>query len=188
MEPIRIIRSRALVIAQEHVDTDRIIPARFLTTTSSAGLGAHAFADVRADPDFPLNDGRAAGASILVAGRNFGCGSSREHAAWALRDLGVRVVISPEIADIFRANAVRNGILPVLVPPGRHAELAASPFAEIEVDLEACEIRPAGGEPCGFEIDPFDRTCLMQGIDHLGFLLRYADAIDAFDAAGGGPC
>ena len=181
-EPIHTVTSPAVVLTTEHIDTDRIIPARFLTTTTHAGLGEHAFADWRTDPTFPFNDPRAAGASILVAGRNFGCGSSREHAAWALRDLGVRVVISSEIADIFRANAGRNGILPIVVDEDCAASLLANPFAETTVDLEKRVILAESVGEATFDVDPFTRECLMRGVDQLGYLLEQSDAIDAYFA------
>ena len=188
MRAIRRVTSRAVVLPESHIDTDRIIPARFLTTTSSDGLGEHAFSDARRNADgtpnesFPFNDPRAAGAEILVAGHNFGCGSSREHAAWALADLGVRVVISTEIADIFRANAARNGILPIVVDQETHARLLAAPFGEVRVDLEERTITPDGSGPVSFEVDGFMRRCLLDGTDHLGYLLSRMDAIEAFDA------
>ncbi|MEZ6317824.1 MAG: 3-isopropylmalate dehydratase small subunit [Phycisphaerales bacterium] len=191
MNPINTVRTPAVVLPDENIDTDRIIPARFLTTTTSDGLGQHAFCDWRYAPDgsprpeFPFNDPRATGAQILIAGRNFACGSSREHAAWALYDLGVRVVISTEIADIFRANAARNGILPIVVPEREHQHLLSAPFAEVAVDLEACTITPAGAEPFTFTIDAFMRECLLAGVDHLGYLLSRMDEIEAFDARGG---
>ncbi len=197
LKPLKRVRSRVVVLPDEHIDTDRIIPARFLTTTVSDGLGRHAFADWRQKPDCPLNDPRATGgggAEILVTGRNFGCGSSREHAAWALADMGVRVVIASEIADIFRLNAGRNGILAAVAPPEHVAELMRTPFQEIEVDLEARTIRPAGEPgafaPLAFEIDPFTRRCLLDGVDQMGFLLNHMDAIRAFDQQleGDGAC
>ncbi|MEM1184246.1 MAG: 3-isopropylmalate dehydratase small subunit [Planctomycetota bacterium] len=189
MKPLKAVRSVAVVLPEENIDTDRIIPARFLSTTTSDGLGKHAFHDARRlaegvpDESFALNDARAHGAEILIAGRNFGCGSSREHAAWALGDIGVRVVISSEIADIFRANASRNGILPIVLDVESHGRLMACGFETMEVDLEACEIRPEGSEPIAFEVDGFMRRCLLDGTDHLGFLLGHYSAIESFDAA-----
>lgn len=181
MEPIKQVTSPTIVLPDQHIDTDRIIPARFLTTTSSEGLGEHAFSDWRRDPTCPINDERAKGAQILVAGRNFGCGSSREHAAWALRDMGIRVVISSEIADIFRANATRNGILPIVADEQSHAQLMANPFQTVTVDLEAKTVTPQLAEPFGFDIDGFARTCLLEGTDHLGYLLKHTEAIERFD-------
>jgi len=187
MEPIRVVTSRAVVLPDENIDTDRIIPARFLTTTQRDGLGEHCFRDRRyredgtPDPEFVFNDPRARNASVLVAGRNFGCGSSREHAAWALYDLGVRVVISTELADIFRANASRNGILPIVLDPVSHARLLRRPWGVVEVDLEECTISTPGDAPATFEIDPFTRRCLLDGVDHLGYLLGHESEIEAFE-------
>jgi 3-isopropylmalate/(R)-2-methylmalate dehydratase small subunit len=193
MIPFTTVRSRIVVLPDAHIDTDRIIPARFLTTTSREGLGRHAFADWRRAPDgseradCPLNDPRCRDSRILVAGHNFACGSSREHAAWSLADLGIRVVISTEIADIFRANAARNGILPIVAPHEHVSPLLAAPFADAEVDLEAREVRPAGAETrfrrFSFDTDPFTRRCLLDGVDHLGYLLRHMPAIEAFEGA-----
>jgi len=190
LEPLIRVTSPILALPDENIDTDRIVPARFLTTTSSEGLGTHAFTDWKRDPACPLNDPRAAGATILVGGHNFGCGSSREHAAWALKDLGVRVVISSQIADIFRNNATRNGILPIVAPRDVTLSLLAQPFAELTVDLEACRVsgpalESSGHEPFTFEIPPFARTCLLQGVDQLGYLLSKMPEIDAFDEAAG---
>ncbi|MBK7404580.1 MAG: 3-isopropylmalate dehydratase small subunit [Phycisphaerales bacterium] len=181
MQPFTTLRSRILALPEAHIDTDRIIPARFLTTTTSDGLGRHAFADWRRmregveRPGCPLNDPRAPGAAIIVAGHNFGCGSSREHAAWALADLGVRAIISTEIADIFRANASRNGILPIVAAPEHVHAMLDAPFAEAEIDLSRREVWPSGGHalfaPFRFTIDPFTRRCLLDGVDHLGYLV-----------------
>ena len=187
MEAVKTLRSRTVVIPAENIDTDQIIPARFLTTTSSQGLGRHLFADWRftADgaprPDFPLNAPEAEGCSVLVAGRNFGCGSSREHAPWALRDFGLRAVISTEIADIFRGNALRNGVLPVVVDEDSHGWLIAHPGAEVVVDLEALEVRLPDGRTAPFEIEAFSRYCLLNGVDPLGFLLGKEDEIRRFE-------
>ena len=173
-----IVRSHTLVLANAHVDTDQIIPARFLTTVSQDGLGRYAFHDWR--DRAPFTDPRAADAQILVAGENFGCGSSREHAAWALADYGVRVVISSEIADIFRANAVKNGILPIQVPPAAHAELLANPWAGVEVDLPARCVRTADGE-LTFEVDAFSAHCLVNGLDELDHLVSRIPLIERFE-------
>ncbi len=189
MNPLRVVTSRVVVLPDQNVDTDRIIPARFLTTTGSEGLGAYAFNDWRIDatgsprPDFPFNDTRAEGAEILVAGHNFGCGSSREHAAWALREIGIRVVISSEIADIFRANAARNGILPIVIDKSNHAKLLTAAFQELTVDLERCEIRSEQLGVMEFPVDAFMRRCLLEGVDHLGYLLTKLDAIEAYEGA-----
>ena len=186
MEPFRTVTSRAVVLPRRDIDTDQIIPARFLKGTTRVGLGRWLFAGWRYDasgaaaPDFALNDPRAVGARILVAGANFGCGSSREHAPWALLDHGVRVVISASIADIFRNNAVKNGLVPAVVDEEAHRALLAQPFAEVTVDLEAQEVR-APGVQARFTIDPFARRCLLDGTDELGFLLAQMPAITAHE-------
>jgi 3-isopropylmalate/(R)-2-methylmalate dehydratase small subunit len=189
MDPIRTIRSRSVVLPRENVDTDQIIPARFLKVTDKKGLGKALFTDWRYDasgaprPDFVLNRPEAAGCQILVAGDNFGCGSSREHAPWALWDAGIRVVVSTRIADIFRSNALKNGLVPVVVDPKSHARLLSSPGAELTVDLEAQTITLPGGGTAAFAIDAFSRYCLMNGVDELGFLLSQEAAIAAFEGA-----
>jgi 3-isopropylmalate/(R)-2-methylmalate dehydratase small subunit len=177
MDPVRLIRSRTVVLPEADIDTDQIFPARFLTTTSGGGFADMLFADWRFDaagrprPEFALNRPEAVGCEILVAGANFGCGSSREHAAWALRDWGFRAVISASIADIFFTNALKNGLVPVRVDAGSHAWLAANPGAEIEIDVAAGEVRLPAGQVATFHIDPFARHCLLHGIDELGYLL-----------------
>jgi 3-isopropylmalate/(R)-2-methylmalate dehydratase small subunit len=178
---IKQIQSRAVVLPAENVDTDQIIPARFLTTTSRQGLGASLFADWRARPDFVLNQPQARGASVLVAGRNFGCGSSREHAVWALTDYGFRAVISTEIADIFKRNAIKNGLVPVVVDPASHARLLAAPGEPVVVDLERLEIALPGGARARFALEPFARYCLIEGVDELDFLLRQEPAIREYE-------
>ena len=181
MKPIRHLHARTVVLAHENIDTDRIIPARYLTTTSRAGLGQHAFQDLRyrsdgtPDPEFALNRPEASGASILVAGRNFGCGSSREHAPWALLDAGIRAVISSEIADIFRSNALKNGLLAITVDAAEHRYLLRHPGIELRIDVVAGLITLPDGGRFAFALDAFARHCLIEGIDPLGFLLR-ADA------------
>ena len=188
MKPIRMIDSRTAVLAHENIDTDRIIPARFLTTTERQGLGRYAFHDwrYRADgsenPDFVLNNPAAKGCEILVTGRNFGCGSSREHAPWALLDYGFRAVLSSEIADIFRSNALRNGLLAVVLNEGEHQYLLRHPGIELVIDIAAGTIELPDGGRFRFEIDAFARHCLLQGVDQLGFLQQHADQIDAFEA------
>lgn len=189
MEPVRLLRSRTVVIEASDIDTDQIIPARFLTTTSRAGLGAHLFADWRRGPDgaprsgFVLDRPEARGCSILVAGNNFGCGSSREHAPWALADYGFRAVISTQIADIFRNNALKNGLLPVVIDPAAHGWLIGHPFAEVAIDLETRTLTLPGGESVSFALEPFARYCLMNGVDELGFLLGREPAIEAYERA-----
>ncbi len=187
MKPIRQIRSRTVVLPATDVDTDQIIPARFLTTTSRDGLGRALFADWRFDangrprPEFVLNRPEAGGCEILVAGRNFGCGSSREHAPWALCDFGIRAVISTSIADIFFNNSLKNGLLPVLVDAATHAWLLANPGAEIEIDLESRTLTLPDGQRVPFPIEPFARHCLLNGVDQLGYLHSQRPAIDAFE-------
>ena len=182
-----------LVLEQQNIDTDQIIPARFLTTTSFDGLGEHVFADWRKDsegnekPEFILNQPRAKQSPILVAGRNFGCGSSREHAPHALLDFGFRVVISSEIADIFKNNSQNVGLLPVVLPEGPHRHLMALDGQAITVDLESCTILVRGSHDndviYDFEIDGFARYCLLNGMDRLDFLLAEQFSIEAHELA-----
>jgi len=186
MKPITTLRSRTAVLADENVDTDRIIPARFLTTTTRAGLGRHCFQDWRylADgsdnPAFPLNQPAARGCAILVAGHNFGCGSSREHAPWALLDYGIQAVLSSEIADIFRNNALKNGLLAIVVSEPEYRWLLANPGVELHIDVRSQAISLPDGSQLRFELEPFARHCLLEGVDQLGFLLQQGDLIDAF--------
>jgi 3-isopropylmalate/(R)-2-methylmalate dehydratase small subunit len=188
MDPIRTIRSRTVVLAGTNIDTDQIMPARFLTTTSREGLGRHLFADWRYDaagnavPEFVLNKPEAAGCSILVAGRNIGCGSSREHAPWGLYDYGFRAVISSEIADIFRSNSLKNGLVPVVVDADTHAWLIANPGAEVTVDLETRTVTLPDGRSVVFPIEAFARYCLLNGVDETGYLLSQEAAIKAYEA------
>ncbi len=190
MEPIRQIRSRTAVLPSTNIDTDQIIPARFLRTTTREGLGRQLFADWRygADgslvPDFALNRPEASGCSILVAGRNFGCGSSREHAPWALLDYGVRAVISTEIADIFRNNSLMNGLLPIVVDETTHRWLLEHPGAEVTIDLESSTLQLPTGVRVGFPIEGFARYCLLNGVDELGFLLSKGPDIAAYEQRG----
>ncbi|WP_271680544.1 3-isopropylmalate dehydratase small subunit [Thermomonas mangrovi] len=182
-----VIRSRTVVLRERNIDTDQIIPARFLTTTERAGIGRHAFSDWRSlangspDPDFPFNRPENAGAQVLVAGRNFGCGSSREHAPWALVDLGLRAVVSSEIADIFRSNALKNGLLPVVLEAEIVDELLDAPGIELSIDIAARRVTLPDGRAFAFPLDAFARTCLLEGVDQLGYLLKQADAIAAFE-------
>lgn len=188
MQAISAIRSRTVVMPSTNIDTDQIIPGRFLTTTTREGLGKQLFADWRYDaagapnPDFVLNKPESAGCRILVAGRNIGCGSSREHAPWALLDYGFQAVVSSGIADIFRNNSLKNGLLPVVVDEVTHAWLLANPGADVEIDLATATLRRPGAEPVPFPIDPFARHCLMHGVDELGFLLAQDAAIKAYEA------
>jgi 3-isopropylmalate/(R)-2-methylmalate dehydratase small subunit len=187
MQPIRTFSSRTVVLPYTNIDTDQIIPARFLTTTTKEGLGKQAFADWRYDAtgapkaDFLLNRPEAAGCTILVAGRNFGCGSSREHAPWALLDYGFRAVVSTEIADIFRSNSLKNGLLPIAVDEKTHAWLLANPGAAVTVDLQAGTLTLPDGAAVEFPIEAFARYCLLNGVDELGFLLQQADAIKRYE-------
>lgn len=187
MEPIKQLRSRTAVLAVRDIDTDQIIPARFLTTTTREGLGKHLFADWRYGPDgtpkadFALNRPEAEGCAILVAGDNFGCGSSREHAPWALTDYGFRAVVSTRIADIFRNNSLKNGLIPVIVDAGTHRWLIEHPGAEVVIDLESATLRFPAGE-ARFPLEPFARYCLMNGVDELGFLLGREAEIAAYEA------
>ena len=187
MKPVTEIRSRTAVLPFENIDTDRIIPARFLTTTERSGLGRFAFNDWRysADgsdnPDFPLNRPETKGCAILVAGHNFGCGSSREHAPWALLDFGLQAVISSEIADIFRSNSLKNGLLTIVVPADAHRRLLEQPGIELSIDVREQFVAVPDGSRIGFELEPFAKHCLLNGVDQLGYLLQQNDAITAYE-------
>ena len=191
LEPIRTFTSRLVALPVENVDTDQIIPARYLKVTDKAGLAEGLFADWRYAPDgapipeFVLNRPEARGARVLVAGDNFGCGSSREHAPWALVGYGFRAVVSTFFADIFRNNALKNGLLPIAVDEAAHRRLmalAADPDAEITVDLAAQTVTLPDGEAVAFPIDPFAKHCLLNGLDQLGFLLAEEEAIARYEA------
>jgi len=187
MKPLTTLRSRTVVLPFENIDTDRIIPARFLTTTQRTGLGRVLFNDWRylADgsdnPDFVLNQPEAKGVEILVAGRNFGCGSSREHAPWALADYGIHAVLSSEIADIFRSNALKNGVLAVVLAEGEHRYLLEHPGIELAIDIAGGFIELPDGGRFTFELDAFARHCLLEGVDQLGFLLKHEESIAAYE-------
>ena len=187
IEPVRTIRSQTIVMPTTDIDTDQIIPARFLTTTTREGLGESLFHDLRYDedgalkPGFPLNDPNAAGRSILVAGNNFGCGSSREHAPWALLDFGLRAVISTEIADIFRNNSLKNGLVPVVVDADTLEWLLANPGAGVEIDVPNTALTLPDGESVEFPLDAFARHCLIEGLDQLGYLRSQLEAIETFE-------
>jgi 3-isopropylmalate/(R)-2-methylmalate dehydratase small subunit len=187
MPAVKTIRSRSVVLPTSNIDTDQIIPARFLTATSKAGFGKHLFADWRFDaagnprPDFELNKPEARGAQILVAGRNIGCGSSREHAAWALQDFGFAAVVSTEFADIFRTNSLKNGLVPVLVDDSTHAWLLANPGVELTIDVQASTLTLPNGTAVKFPLEGFARYCLLNGVDELGYLLSKSDAISAYE-------
>lgn len=193
MEPFRKFSSRLVPLPNENVDTDQITPARFLKVTTRAGLGKYLFHDWRYDasgnpkPEFILNQPQSAGASILLAGNNFGCGSSREHAPWALADYGFRAIISTSFADIFRNNCMKNGILPVQIDRSAHQLLfriaAETPSAEVTVDLASQSLVLPGGKSVSFPIDPFSQKCLLEGLDDLGYILQFRDRIAAYEAA-----
>jgi 3-isopropylmalate/(R)-2-methylmalate dehydratase small subunit len=188
-EPLKTLTSKVLVLSQSNIDTDQIIPARFLTTTESKGLGAKAFYDWRyeadgsAKPEAVLNRIDPAEHRILLAGDNFGCGSSREHAPWALVDYGFRAVISTSIADIFTSNALKNGFLPVVVDQATWDDLAAHPDQPVTIDLEAQEVRRGNHAPVAFAVEPFARQCLLDGVDTLGWLQKSMPAIEAYERA-----
>ena len=187
MNAVKTIKSRTVVMPATNIDTDQIIPGRFLTTTVKTGLGTHLFADWRYDaagkplPDFILNRPEAAGCRILVAGRNIGCGSSREHAPWALQDFGFQAVVSTEIADIFRSNSLKNGLLPVIVDTATHGWLLENPGAEVVIDLENTTLCLPDGRTTRFPIDAFPRYCILNGVDELGFLVSKDAAISAYE-------
>jgi 3-isopropylmalate/(R)-2-methylmalate dehydratase small subunit len=189
MPAVTHIRSKTVVIPSSNIDTDQIIPARFLTSTSKAGFGKHLFADWRYDAagnpkaDFVLNTPAARDAHVLVAGRNLGCGSSREHAPWALQDFGFQAVVSTEFADIFRTNCLKNGLLPVLVDDQTHAWLIAHPGAELAIDVAASTLTLPDGTEVSFPLEGFAKYCLLNGVDELGFLLSKNDAISAYERA-----
>jgi len=192
MEPFGTLTSRLVPLAAENIDTDQIIPARFLKTTDKAGLGDNLFADWRYDgagnprPDFILNLPAARGAQILLAGDNFGCGSSREHAPWALLGYGFRAVISTSFADIFRNNALKNGLLPVVVDRDTHWQLFSlveeEPSTELVIDLAAQTVILPDGRAVTFPMESFSKECLLQGVDELGSLLARMEQIDAYEA------
>jgi len=180
--------SRYIILPIDNVDTDQIIPARFLKTISKDGLGDQLFYDWRYDasgkpkPDFVLNTPEAKKAQILVTGDNFGCGSSREHAPWALTQYGFRAVISTSFADIFKQNSLKNSLLPIVVPHQVHAWLLANPAAVLKVDLVTQKLTPPDGRAVEFPIDSFSKHCLLEGVDELGYILQQNAAIAAFEA------
>ena len=166
-----------------NIDTDQIIPARFLKTTSKEGLDKNLFCDWRQDPNFILNTPRGQNGQVLLAGDNFGCGSSREHAPWALTQFGFRAVISTSFADIFKQNSLKNSLIPIVVPPDVHAKLFALPEeATVHVDLATQTLTLPDGQKVEFPVDPFSKTCLLEGIDELGWILKQAPAITAYEA------
>ena len=174
--------SRMVKLPVNNIDTDQNIPARFLKTTSKTGLDQHLFNDWRQDPKFVLNRPESQGLEILLAGDNFGCGSSREHAPWALTQWGFRAVISTSFADIFKQNSLKNSLLPVVVPADVHAELFASD-GPVKIDLANQTLTTPGGREVRFDVDPFSKHCLVNGVDELGYILQQEDAIAAYEAA-----
>lgn len=187
-QPLTRVTSKTLVLPATNIDTDQIMPAKFLSMTTKAGLGEHVFANLRYNADGTktdhlLNSAEGEACEILVAGHNFGCGSSREHAPWGLTDYGFRVVISSEIADIFRNNSLKNGLLPVIIDKRAHEWLLDNPGADVTVDLDSQEVRlPGNGGTYSFDIDAFSRHCLMEGVDEMGYLQNQSDAIAAFES------
>jgi 3-isopropylmalate/(R)-2-methylmalate dehydratase small subunit len=192
MIPFTNFESRVVALPMNNVDTDQIIPARFLKTVSKVGLDQQLFNDWRYDaqghpnPDFVLNQPQAKGAQVLLAGDNFGCGSSREHAPWALTQFGFRAVISTSFADIFKQNSLKNSLLPVVVPPDVHAELfaalAGNPAAVIKIDLPNQTLTTPSGRQVEFPVDAFSKHCLVEGVDELGYILKHEPQITAYEA------
>ena len=189
MKPFTNFESRLVPLPINNVDTDQIIPARFLKTTSKLGLDQQLFNDWRYDaqgnpnPDFILNQPRGQGAQVLLAGDNFGCGSSREHAPWALTQFGFRAVVSTSFADIFKQNSLKNSLLPIVVPPDVHAELfAAAPDATVKVDLANQTLTTPSGRSVEFPVDSFSKHCLLNGVDELGYILQHESHIAAFES------
>src|SRR5579871_2328617 len=192
MKPFTNFKSRMVRLAINNIDTDQIIPARFLKTTSKEGLDKQLFNDWRYDangnpkPDFILNTPRGQGAQVLLAGDNFGCGSSREHAPWALTQFGFRAVISTSFADIFKANSLKNGLLPVIVPQDMHEELFATvaqdPGAKVRIDLANQTLTTPSGRKVEFPVDSFSKHCLLEGVDEMGYTLQHEAEIAAFEA------
>ncbi len=182
------ITSKTVVFPVDNIDTDQIIPARFLKTISKAGLGDQLFYDWRYDasgapkPGFILNTDAAKGAQILIAGDNFGCGSSREHAPWALTQFGFQAVVSTSFADIFKGNSLKNGLLPIVVPAEIHAALIQSPGAVVTIDLASQTLTLPDGKSVEFPIDAFSKHCLLEGVDELGYILKQDAAISAYES------
>jgi 3-isopropylmalate/(R)-2-methylmalate dehydratase small subunit len=191
MKPFKNFESRVVPLPINNVDTDQVIPARFLKTTSKEGLDKQLFCDWRYDaqgnpkPEFILNQPRAAGAQVLLAGDNFGCGSSREHAPWALTQFGFRAVLSTSFADIFKQNSLKNSLLPIVIPVDVHAELFAAvecdPAAVVKIDLANQTLTTPSGRAVEFPIDAFSKHCLLEGVDELGYILNQTGAIEAYE-------
>lgn len=193
MEPIKTFTGKAVALPINDIDTDQIIPARYLKVTDKAGLGAACFSDWRYESDgtpklnFPLNQPEHQGASVLIGGHNFGCGSSREHAPWALIGAGFRAVISTYFADIFRSNSLKNGLLPVIVDEQTHQQLISlaeeDPNVQVTIDLASQTVTLPDGRAVSFPIDGFSKHCLLNGVDQLGFLLGLSEKTEAYEAA-----
>lgn len=182
MQPVSRIEGRAIPFGRKNIDTDVIIPARWLKTISREGLGRGAFETVRAEPGNVFDDPRFAGAPILVAGDNFGCGSSREHAAWALADLGIQAIIAPSYSDIFAGNAFKNGLLAVVLPQEQVDRLLEVAETDpISIDLEAQTVTTPFQDRFAFQIDPFRKHCLLHGLDEIGLTLEHVDAIAGYE-------
>ena len=187
MEPVKIINSKSVVLPLDDIDTDQIIPARFLTTTSKEGLGKSLFNDWRFNSDgspikeFILNQSISSGCEILVAGRNFGCGSSREHAPWALLDYGIKAVISTQIADIFFNNSLKNGFIPIRIDEDSHNWLLSNPGVKIIIDINELSVNIDGYKKLDFYMDPFSKYCLLNGIDQLGFIMKHESQIKKYE-------
>ncbi len=186
MEPFKKVRGKILPLPRADVDTDQIIPAKYLKRIERTGFGEFAFDAWRKDPDFVLNDDRYDGAEVLVTGPNFGCGSSREHAPWALQQMGLKAIVAPSFADIFRNNCAKIGLLTVELPQDSIDRLIAraedSPGYEMEVDLETQTVSLGNGKSRHFDVDPFVKHCLLNGLDEIGLTLQEGDAIDAFES------
>lgn len=187
MEPLKPFSASLVPLPIENIDTDQIIPARYLKVTDKNSLAEGCFTDWRQDPDFVLNNPRYQNGHILVAGHNFGCGSSREHAPWALKAYGFQAVISTYFADIFRNNSLKNGLLPIVVDAETHQALLdlaeEAPEAEVHIDLASQTVTLPNGQKASFPIDPFSKTCLLEGIDELGYLVKQMPEIEAFEAS-----
>ena len=186
MQPINTFQAKAVALPIENIDTDQIIPARYLKVTDKNGLGEALFTDWRGEPDFVLNQPYAQGAGVLIAGHNFGCGSSREQAPWALQGFGFQAVISTYFADIFKGNALKNGLLPIVVDAPTLARLTeqclANQTIDVSVDLENQQVHVAG-ETISFPIDAFSKHCLLHGVDQLGYIQAQETAIQAYEAS-----
>ncbi|MCA0355029.1 MAG: 3-isopropylmalate dehydratase small subunit [Chloroflexi bacterium] len=186
MQPINTFQAKAVALPIENIDTDQIIPARYLKVTDKNGLGEALFTDWRGEPDFVLNQPYAQDAGVLIAGHNFGCGSSREHAPWALQGFGFQAVISTYFADIFKGNALKNGLLPIVVDAPTLARLTeqclANQTIDVSVDLENQQVHVAG-ETISFPIDAFSKHCLLHGVDQLGYIQAQETAIQAYETS-----